>query len=511
MDIFQFNTDTITKIDLNYDDVVYVTIPSHINANKVVDIKVESITSPSIYEMILPNTLERISSLFFDKCPSFKKLVFQDQLKIIDKLLFNNCTNFTELVFPKNIQQINCLIFENCNQLKSLTAINENLTINSIKIKNCPNLQDVSSNLYKVLPSDVFEKIVYKKIDDWSNISKIDKENIIKFTTSCKTSIKMKLLSKYPFILKENFNKNFNLSIYHIDKLFEYSSKIKDAEFGAVLLNYKVKNYSESEITKYNDEKNAFLAGVGLPTFDQLTERWNVDVKENEIRILGYKGTDTSDFIPTGVLDGRLITAIISSNGSNFFPLENLTIEAKIKYIASRAFAGCSSLKNVLFIEDTIEYVSSYCFNNCIGLTSIEFPKSVKSIQKRAFDGCVSLKKITFANNSITEISDNCFDNCVSLAEIIIPEGVKNIAPYAFNDCLHLKKVTFPNTLQIIMYQSFAFCIELEEIDFPPSLLRIMEEAFIACEKLTNVKFNSEVEVREYAFKHCRKLKLIEK
>lgn len=199
MDLFHFNTDTITEIDVNYDDIEYITVPSHINTNKVVDIDAKTIISPLIQEIILPNTLERISSLFFDNCPSLKKLVFQDKLTTIDKLLFNNCPNIKEIIFPESVTQIDLLIFENCQSLKSITALSKNITINSIKITNCESLHDMSYNLYDILSPELFQKLVCQKLDDWCNTSELKRTSIINFTRTCETSIKMELLSKYPF------------------------------------------------------------------------------------------------------------------------------------------------------------------------------------------------------------------------------------------------------------------------------------------------------------------------
>ena len=73
-----------------------------------------------------------------------------------------------------------------------------------------------------------------------------------------------------------------------------------------------------------------------------------------------------------------------------------------------------------------VEEISSSAFSDCTGMTSIQFPKTIKKIGSAAFKNCTSLSEVVLPEK-ITEIESNLFEGCTSLASVTIPEKVNKI------------------------------------------------------------------------------------
>ena len=80
-----------------------------------------------------------------------------------------------------------------------------------------------------------------------------------------------------------------------------------------------------------------------------------------------------------------------------------MEIPASVKEIGVDTFYGCSSLKSVVFAEDSkLEKIGSGCFCET-RLEKISVPKSVGEIQKYAFHLCERLEEVTFEEGSKLE------------------------------------------------------------------------------------------------------------
>ena len=108
-------------------------------------------------------------------------------------------------------------------------------------------------------------------------------------------------------------------------------------------------------------------------------------------------------------------------------------------------------MKNVSFGEDpNISEILWGAFLNCTSLESIVIPKSVIAIYANAFDGCTSLKYVLFEEqSSLQTIQDLCFAGCTSLERISIPNSVKYVYERAFLGCDNLKSLSLPR-LEVI-------------------------------------------------------------
>ncbi|MBQ3111215.1 MAG: leucine-rich repeat domain-containing protein, partial [Clostridia bacterium] len=122
----------------------------------------------------------------------------------------------------------------------------------------------------------------------------------------------------------------------------------------------------------------------------------------NTLKVLGYMKTDMymapwrkeqwCNDVKTVIIGEN-----ISEIGANAFyemkGLEKVLIKSKEISIGADAFAGCSSLKDVVFCKTKTKDLQSCVFKNCVSLEKIEIPEGCSSLIK-IFDGCSNLKEI---------------------------------------------------------------------------------------------------------------------
>lgn len=128
----------------------------------------------------------------------------------------------------------------------------------------------------------------------------------------------------------------------------------------------------------------------------------------------------------------------------------------------AQSFYGFKSLTSIT-LPSSLKDVGNYAFGDCIGLTEVTIPANVKVIRS-IFYGCSNLKKVTILGNSLTNLGSSAFEGCTSLEEINIPEGVLWIGMATFSSCNSLKKLSLPSTLLTIGVSAIG-CPNLESLE----------------------------------------------
>ena len=177
--------------------------------------------------------------------------------------------------------------------------------------------------------------------------------------------------------------------------------------------------------------------------------------------------------------------------------------------IGRSAFERCTGLTTIEFPESLRE-IGQWAFEECTGLTTIEFPEGLKEIGSATFENCTGLTSIEFPE-SLTKIGNQAFRNCNGLTTIEFPEGLAEIGNAVFVGCSGLTTVEFPEGLTKIGDWAFEFCGGLTTIEFPEGLTKIGQGAFEACDGLTSIEFSEGLkEIGDYAFDACYGLTTIE-
>lgn len=110
---------------------------------------------------------------------------------------------------------------------------------------------------------------------------------------------------------------------------------------------------------------------------------------EDEKTLLQYPSgrKDTSFIVPSSVTD-------ITDAFRNAACLEKIIIPTSVQNIASYAFAGCQSLKNIEIPYG--ENILDVTFSGCSSLISVTIPQSVTNIWTNTFSGCTSIECINY-------------------------------------------------------------------------------------------------------------------
>lgn len=121
----------------------------------------------------------------------------------------------------------------------------------------------------------------------------------------------------------------------------------------------------------------------------------------------------------------------VAEKGFNSANITSLTISANIKEIGREAFGYTSLKKVVLDVPGaTLETIGPRVFMSCQDLTSIDFPKSLRSL------------------------GSDALYRCTALTEVIIPEGVETIQGHPEGYQLSIRNFTFCSSLGLIVLPS---------------------------------------------------------
>ena len=110
----------------------------------------------------------------------------------------------------------------------------------------------------------------------------------------------------------------------------------------------------------------------------------------------------------------------------------------------SSFFRGCQTLRSVSFeVGSVLEEVGEYAFGGT-GLTSIEFPSSVRRINSNAFRDSSDLQNVSFGSlntSSMDHIGHAAFYR-TGIKSVMIPRSVSSMGSHAFS-YTSLESVTF--------------------------------------------------------------------
>ncbi len=184
--------------------------------------------------------------------------------------------------------------------------------------------------------------------------------------------------------------------------------------------------------------------------------------------------------------------------------IEEVILPDTVECIGKGAFSNCIGLKSIHFSRNLCR-IGELAFYNCSELTTVYIPEKTK-IDRFAFAGCTSLQEVIFIEcedmgqvpsfeNTYYEYKDN--EYCDRDDAFILSE-------YAFAYCYNLRRVEGMH-LKKIRECAFLLCKNLEEIT--GSLLQeIKSLAFWGCDNLCRVVLNAGNEMQDPYFRMCRKI-----
>lgn len=130
-------------------------------------------------------------------------------------------------------------------------------------------------------------------------------------------------------------------------------------------------------------------------------------------------------------------------------PITHIVIAASIQFIPQKCFANFKTLKYIHFEENTqnkLTTIHRKAFIGCDKLVDIDIPYNVSHIASKAFAGCTNLKELSFDSPEdilmradTLRIGVEAFARCTSLTDVNLPIRTGVLGPYAFAGCTQLK------------------------------------------------------------------------
>lgn len=186
--------------------------------------------------------------------------------------------------------------------------------------------------------------------------------------------------------------------------------------------------------------------------------------------------------------------------------LSSIEFPKNIRSIAANAFDQCSNLSGNIEIPSSVSNIGEYAFSN----TSIEnviLSDNISVIEKGTFAGCIYLTNVGKLS-SVKTINHYAFSSCYELSFIDL-SSVEWLGDYSFNECRSLKSISLTKITQI-GNKTFYNCVKLEKVSGLSQLVTIYPYAFEKCISLEEIdKFENLVYLLTGAFKDCISLRKI--
>lgn len=106
------------------------------------------------------------------------------------------------------------------------------------------------------------------------------------------------------------------------------------------------------------------------------------------------------------------------------------------------SFSHCSFSGDLVIPEGTVEIPEDFMITNSEDgqLSSIVFPKTIRSIGRSAFFGQSRLRKMTI-DQGLISVGDNAFYSCNSLTSLELPTTIQTIGKRAFENCFDISSI----------------------------------------------------------------------
>lgn len=185
----------------------------------------------------------------------------------------------------------------------------------------------------------------------------------------------------------------------------------------------------------------------------------------------GVKASDLSEnlIIPSSVeVDNNVydVTSIEANAFSGISKFSYLEIPASVISIGDKAFAGCTNIVKVNFVESEVPLnASGLFFGDSSSIQELYLGRYIIPSEKKygyQFSGS-SLNNIEISP-AIKKIPARIFQGCAKLETVTIPEGIEEIEESSFTSCTVLRNVSLPSTLKTIGLNAFNYCTQIESV-----------------------------------------------
>lgn len=520
--------DIYFKVEDNYEIINKIIIP-----DTVITLD-DHLAGFNMEEVVLPDTIETISSYAFNGCKNLKKINFPESLTYIGDYAFSN-TSIEAAEISENIEHLGNGAFKN-TKIKSIIIPSNIVTIPSHLFEDCKFLQ-------------------YVEIADGV-------ENISEYAfNNCKSLYTLIIPNSIRHIYEYSFNHCENLEDVSLkdtyvealtDYSFAYCSNLINFEFPQNLTSLSSTTFygcDNFEATTYNngcyvgtkDNPYRWLIKARAKTIvncivhedcEKIFENAFSECKNLKKLVINSSNTDFECILKGLTKIEEITFPYVSQNSFGYFlfGVNNSKIPTSLKKITinggdiySNAFINTTSINTIII--DGVNEIGTKAFKD-ISSINVVVIDNVNTISESAFENCVnadfdlenivSIGTSAFKNTGITEyvagshttsIAESAFMNCINLETVDLTYfGKDKLGTYGssiFSGCKKLNNVTLPTSSNVNSVGSSMFnsCYKLESINLPNNITRILSYAF-ASSGIKTIDFNKVTEVLDSAFRY---------
>ena len=445
----------------------------------------------SLTSIVLPDAVRIIEDSAFDNCSSLASVTFCNRLEMIGYMAFCDCDALESVVFPSSLKTLSQNAFFGCESLATVTFGGSPESINGNAFFGCESLATVN------LP---FTRSEWNTAGGWSKYG-VDASNNAELYNAALTFVK----PAPAFTYEVDYRGATVTGCTNIDDIEDLvipaelgGEPVLNIGEDAFRNCDGVKTVilpDSLEIIDYN----AFKDCSALATVDFGSGVGDIrgSAFENCGSLTSVTFPDSLDGIGIGAFKNCTSLATVTFGSGledidcNAFEncgVTSLVFPDSLELIDEYAFSDCGSLTYVDF-GDGVKEIGQGAFEGCILLGTVVLPASLGELYEEAFAGCSSLRTVVFSGEGPEEIGSEAFYGCGNLESVTFGSGLKTIGEYAFDDCVKLATVTFPDSLETIDERAFYGCAALTSVTFGSGLKTIGEDAFYECAALATVNF----------------------
>lgn len=509
-------------------------IPSEKDGIPVTEIHDRAFWGKKIESVIIPASVELISSEAFLSCKNLTSVIFAEgsSLEIVSQGAFKECQSIENIYLPGSITKIEDEAFYQCTGLKSVT-FGKGINLDVINIGvfyGCSALESIE------IPDSV-QKIETEAFMGCSNLESLAFGNESRLASigiraffGCSKLYSVKIPDSVQRIETEAFRECKHLITFSIGEESNLASIGTYAFYDCISLNHI---YFSSELIRIGEYAFSGCYGLDSITFAEDSKIKYIDIctfsgcrglktvilpmsiNSFKAYAFSYCSPSVNVYYPGDLADWMNLYFVneesspVSSGGNLYLNgelLTSLTITKDMTYTSKYIFTGCGSLESVVFAEGVVK-VDDYLFFGNTGIKNVSFSSTVESIGECAFANSVGIKNIIIPG-TVKDIGEGAF-KLTGIVNLTLEEGVVTIGENAFSSS-KLASINFPTTLTTIEDFAFSSCSFLEKLLLPEGLKTVGYGAFKLCEGLISVTLPKSLEtLGGDAFGWCTNLETI--
>lgn len=425
----------------------------------------------------LVSTSITMASLFPDSYTVITNVVLTGDGERIPQRAFAGCASLQNVVIPDGITTIGVRAFEGCEALSKITIPDDVTTIGKYAFNGCSALTEI------VIPDSV-DKIGENVFKDCTNLKSITIRLSVEGAAE-------NLPNDVPLtLILDNNDQRLPDRLRNCVRKVIFSdgiTRIAD-DFFLDCNNLETIDIPQSVVAIGRNVFN-FCSSLNIVTQDgfKLYQGW----------CLGYEGADNSTLkIPEGVL------GVASEAFKGMTSLKNVTFPISLRFIGADAFAGCTQLAE-LTLPDNIVEIADGAFRDCTWVQNVKMSSNLERIGAAAFANCAYLPNIVCADG-LEEIGVGAFSNCWRMTSVSLPASLDIVGHDAFWNCKNLGGVTVPAHVQPLAEMFPASYSTLSSIVIAEGETELCEGAFEGCAGVSKIDIPETItNIPSRAFKNC--------